>query len=134
MSMGIQQGTKSPRLLPGIIRLLSLLLLLLTGPEAAHATRWSTKAAANPLKFEAYGKFCGPYNSGPGAPIDALDKCCFAHDACYYRDQAWGDCNCDIPLNKCVQAVSWYQMNYPLSGVVVKNAIIYYVEEITGCY
>ncbi|MCJ2058589.1 hypothetical protein MKL09_18800 [Methylobacterium sp. J-048] len=31
-----------------------------------------------------YGNFCGPGNRGPGyAPIDALDRACAHHDACW---------------------------------------------------
>jgi hypothetical protein len=28
-------------------------------------------------------KYCGPGCTGPGAPINAVDAACMAHDACY---------------------------------------------------
>ncbi|WLD91684.1 phospholipase [Alkalihalobacillus sp. AL-G] len=38
-------------------------------------------------------KWCGPGCSGPGAPINAVDAACKAHDECYER---YGPCcECD---------------------------------------
>lgn len=38
-------------------------------------------------------KWCGPGCSGPGAPINAVDAACKAHDECYHR---YGPtCGCD---------------------------------------
>lgn len=32
-----------------------------------------------------HGNWCGPGNSGPGAPVDALDQACQNHDRAYRR-------------------------------------------------
>ena len=48
-----------------------------------------------------YGNFCGPACSGPGEPIDALDRCCKAHDDCY-TEKGYFACDCDLQLLNCV--------------------------------
>ena len=30
-------------------------------------------------------RYCGPGCSGPGAPVNEVDRCCQFHDACYDR-------------------------------------------------
>lgn len=47
--------------------------------------------------FPVYGNWCGPGHSGPGAPIDLLDRMCKNHDECYAR-QGYFDCGCDQGL------------------------------------
>jgi hypothetical protein len=47
--------------------------------------------------LELYGNWCGPGNSGPGAPIDAVDQVCCLHDKCY-TDRGYLDCSCDRDL------------------------------------
>ncbi|KEF37951.1 Parvovirus coat protein VP1 [Schinkia azotoformans MEV2011] len=37
--------------------------------------------------------WCGPGCSGPGAPINAVDAACRAHDLCYRRNR--NPCECD---------------------------------------
>lgn len=37
--------------------------------------------------------WCGPGCSGPGAPINAVDAACMAHDKCYSR--GINPCECD---------------------------------------
>lgn len=44
-----------------------------------------------------YGKYCGPGHSGPGKPIDALDKACQKHDKCY-GSRGYFACSCDKAL------------------------------------
>jgi hypothetical protein len=39
-------------------------------------------------------KWCGPGCSGPGAPINAVDAACRAHDECYRRFGP--SCRCDV--------------------------------------
>lgn len=46
--------------------------------------------------FPVWGNWCGPLHSGPGAPVDLLDRACMRHDKCY----SWGggNCSCDKAL------------------------------------
>ncbi len=37
--------------------------------------------------------WCGPGCSGPGAPVNAVDAACKAHDLCYRKSGA--SCRCD---------------------------------------
>lgn len=53
-----------------------------------------------------YGNWCGPGQSGPGAPIDDLDTCCMVHDNCYGRE-GYFDCGCDAALCGCAFNASW---------------------------
>ncbi len=48
----------------------------------------------NPFR---YGKWCGLGRSGPGAPIDILDRACMHHDKCYGR-HGYFKCFCDENL------------------------------------
>ena len=56
-------------------------------------------APVSPLAggLEIYGNWCGPGNSGPGQPIDAVDGVCYLHDKCY-DDNGYFDCACDRDL------------------------------------
>jgi hypothetical protein len=56
--------------------------------------------------FCLYGNWCGPGCSGPGPPIDDLDRCCQIHDTCYDA-RGWGACSCDRDLMGCV----WPKIN-----------------------
>jgi hypothetical protein len=47
--------------------------------------------------LDVYGNWCGPGNSGPGAPIDRVDQVCCRHDKCY-SDRGYFDCSCDRDL------------------------------------
>jgi len=42
----------------------------------------------NPLDW-GYGRYCGGNKMGPGDPIDALDRCCQAHDDCLGTFADW---------------------------------------------
>lgn len=44
-----------------------------------------------------YGNWCGPGNSGPGAPINTLDRLCQQHDRCY-GNRGYFSCSCDREL------------------------------------
>jgi hypothetical protein len=44
-----------------------------------------------------YGNWCGPGNSGPGTPVDAVDEVCCRHDQCY-SSRGSLDCSCDRDL------------------------------------
>ena len=47
-------------------------------------------------------RWCGPGCSGPGAPINAVDAACKAHDLCYER---YGpSCKCDRMFMKQLQS------------------------------
>lgn len=49
-----------------------------------------------------HGNWCGPGCSGPGSPIDAVDRCCQAHDKCYER-KGYFSCSCDVDLLACLK-------------------------------
>ncbi|HAT4258432.1 TPA: hypothetical protein I9068_001766 [Clostridium perfringens] len=51
--------------------------------------------------FAVYGNWCGPGHSGPAAPVDRIDKCCWLHDSCYGSNEPQKDC--DERLIKCLQ-------------------------------
>ncbi len=44
-----------------------------------------------------YGNWCGPGHSGPGEPIDDLDRACMNHDKCY-ASKGYTTCSCDEDL------------------------------------
>lgn len=44
-----------------------------------------------------YKRWCGPGNSGPGAPVNTLDRLCMHHDKCYAR-KGYFNCSCDREL------------------------------------
>ncbi|MGD6804255.1 phospholipase [Rossellomorea vietnamensis] len=47
-------------------------------------------------------RYCGPGCSGPGAPVNAVDAACKAHDECYRR---YGpSCRCDQLFMERLQA------------------------------
>lgn len=45
-------------------------------------------------------RYCGPGCSGPGAPTNAVDSCCYMHDLCYQRhkDKKY----CDEQFQRCL--------------------------------
>ncbi|MDO5077293.1 phospholipase A2 family protein [Corynebacterium sp.] len=45
------------------------------------------------VPFENYGNWCGPTNSGPGDPINSLDRACMGHDHCLNVNR--DTCTCD---------------------------------------
>ena len=54
-----------------------------------------------------YGNWCGLGRSGPAAPIDNLDTCCQAHDACHQGNcvKSTINCNCQNAFITCLNAV-----------------------------
>lgn len=54
--------------------------------------------------FKAYGNWCGPGYSGPGDPVDGIDRCCMKHDKCYEAVSREKDKEaCDVHLIGCVE-------------------------------
>lgn len=53
-----------------------------------------------------YGNRCGPGNSGPGAPINTLDRLCQQHDRCY-GNRGYFACSCDRELIAGIRANSF---------------------------
>ncbi|MDO4686445.1 MAG: hypothetical protein Q4A92_07825 [Corynebacterium sp.] len=45
------------------------------------------------VPLEDYGNWCGPKNSGPGEPINSLDRACMGHDHCLNLGR--DSCTCD---------------------------------------
>ncbi|MFD5868955.1 hypothetical protein ACFWGD_10155 [Corynebacterium sp. NPDC060344] len=47
----------------------------------------------NDLNPTNYGRWCGKNNSGPGDPIDELDRACMGHDHCLNINRPTCDCD-----------------------------------------
>jgi Phospholipase A2 len=70
------------------------------GPGRQYRQLPSAAAATEELglaQIPIYGNWCGPGHSGPGAPIDPVDRVCCLHDHCY-GDRGTLDCACDRDL------------------------------------
>lgn len=67
--------------------------------------------------LDIYGNWCGPGNSGPGAPIDRVDQVCCRHDKCY-SDRGYLDCSCDRELIASMPAAIAHSST-PASGQAV---------------
>ncbi len=77
----------------GILIILSTLFTFISNAELSSSSNRDavigfglmiTKVTGrNPLDYCGYGNFCG--RSGSGAPVDAIDRCCKAHDECYNK-------------------------------------------------
>lgn len=49
------------------------------------------------------GSNCGTFGAhGGGTPVNALDRCCASHDACWHNFGSW-DCECDRILVNCAR-------------------------------
>ncbi|TDK59796.1 phospholipase [Bacillus salipaludis] len=46
-------------------------------------------------------RWCGPGCSGPGAPINDVDYCCYRHDTCL--DYGISPCQCDYEFMECLR-------------------------------
>lgn len=52
--------------------------------RAAMRMRLKARNVSTPdITLKVHGRYCGPGHSGPGAPVDALDAACKAHDEAY---------------------------------------------------
>ena len=49
-------------------------------------------------------RYCGPGCSGPGAPVNEVDRCCQFHDACY--DRYGPTKHCDDMFQRCLSRYS----------------------------
>lgn len=47
-------------------------------------------------------RWCGPGCSGPGAPINDVDACCYRHDRCLGRGNS--PCQCDDEFMNCLRS------------------------------
>ena len=64
----------------------------------SQETRQTPPAAtAIPEGLPVHGNWCGPGHSGPGKPIDDIDRACMHHDKCYSR-HGRHECTCDKEL------------------------------------
>lgn len=61
----------------------------------AYNTIAENNNEADALKV--HGNYCGPGQSGPGAPVDKLDELCQKHDNCY-GERGYFACSCDREL------------------------------------
>lgn len=48
---------------------------------------------------EDYGNWCGPTNSGPGEPVNSLERACMGHDHCLNTGQNACDCDAEFTAN-----------------------------------
>jgi hypothetical protein len=46
--------------------------------------------------------WCGPFCSGPAAPINEIDRCCKMHDKCY-KFRGYDSCSCNRDFRKCLR-------------------------------
>lgn len=84
---------------------LVMLAVAAVGPSTARAQPTSPDEsegwAASDVSIPVYGNYCGPgypSNGGQSRPaIDAVDRVCKAHDACY-EAHGMHDCGCDRAL------------------------------------
>jgi hypothetical protein len=62
-------------------------------------TKLSRGGVAAQLKWEFYGKYCGPGHGDPTGctPDDEVDAVCCKHDRCY-SERGYFDCGCDRNL------------------------------------
>ncbi len=49
------------------------------------------------IEIDLYGNWCGPGNSGPGAPVDPVDQACCWHDICFCT-RGYDRCSCNLEL------------------------------------
>jgi len=70
------------------------------GPESLAEGLWATPETLAGIPCM-YGRWCGPWCSGPAAPIDDVDACCQVHDNCYGR-RGYFACTCDRALLRCL--------------------------------
>ncbi|QPK94385.1 hypothetical protein HCQ94_01370 [Actinomyces sp. zg-332] len=68
-----------------------------------------------------YGRYCGPRNSGPEAPVDDLDTACRSHDRCYGR-HGYGNKKCDRDFVATLQRILPHAQN-PFKRLYIKAAI-----------
>ena len=45
-------------------------------------------------------RYCGPGCSGPGTPVNGVDRCCMLHDRCYAQNV--GKKHCDDLFQQCL--------------------------------
>lgn len=72
-----------------------------------------------------WGNWCGPRHSGPGAPLDTLDRLCMEHDECY-RDQGRFDCECDARLTSQIRRL-FTQMTPKERAMAAAIAVYFHV-------
>lgn len=75
------------------------------------------------VTFTYYGRWCGPGRSGPGSPIDILDRQCMNHDKCYgrYGYYSWG---CDKALVRGI-LYNWGRMSWKARRAAVPILVIF---------
>ncbi|MCG7231811.1 hypothetical protein QPX08_06415 [Corynebacterium propinquum] len=71
--------------------------ILRAGEEFNRIAADYDKANTSQARSFGYGNWCGPGHSGPGAPINTLDRICMNHDKCYAR-KGYFACSCDRQL------------------------------------
>jgi hypothetical protein len=49
------------------------------------------------IQLDFYGNWCGPGQSGPGAPVDPIDQACCRHDICFC-ERGYDRCGCNLDL------------------------------------
>jgi hypothetical protein len=83
----------------------------------------SRKRRKNPLSlcvFPGY-RWCGPGCSGPGAPINDVDACCWKHDQCLKRGIS--PCQCDKEFIDCLRPKRNAQTEKGKKAALMYNAM-----------
>lgn len=85
------------------------------------------------ISLDIYGNWCGPGNSGPDPPIDAVDEVCCRHDQCYCED-GYFECSCDRDLVASMPAAIADSSTPPEGAAKGLAAMLFFAASPCLCY